>query len=232
MKAVLTVLSVVLMLGSYPKAFAGNTDIDELQSVDRDWSLIKNDKRHNITTYTKWEQGKKYRTFKFSVVYDATLDEVMRVALDYTSFPKWYFRCKESKFLKVNAPYEATYYSLFSGPIGQPDREIIARVEVMPISQKNKSVTLKIESIADAPTANKEAIRASLYQEVLFTPLEDGKVLSTSEGYFDPGGNPPAWASNYVQRNAAYETLLSMQRFIEMQKRVSTTKPIPFKYRD
>lgn len=212
-------------------AHASSSDLRDLQAVEKDvWSVVRDDRRHNIKTYTKWETGKKYRTFRFSIIYKENLDQVIKVALDYASMPKWYFRCKEAKIVKQYSPYEADYFQLFEGPIGQPDREIHGRLKITPASKNNKAVVLLIKSIPDAKPIYQGSVIVDFYQEVSFSTIENNQVLSTSEGYFDPGGDPPAWAANYVQRNAAYESLLSMQRYVRSQAK--NTAPTPFTYKE
>lgn len=215
-------------------SYAAPSDIDELQKIEKNkWSLLRDDQRHNITTYTKWENDKKYRTFKFTVIYDATLDEVMKVALDLSTAKQWYFRLKEAKILRRLSDYSLQYSMLFAGTITEPDREVLATITVTtPASKTNKTVKLTYKSDDTIPLQHKGTVRGSFYQEIEYTPTSDGKVLATSEGYFDPGGNPPAWAANYVQRRAAYETLLSMQRFITLQRQLPTTAPLQIKYKE
>lgn len=212
-------------------AHASSSDLKELQAVEKDvWSLVRDDRRHNIKTYTKWEEGKKYRTFKYSIIYKENLDQVVRIALDYAAMPKWYFRCKEAKIIKQYSPYEADYFQRFAGPIGQPDREIHGRIKITPASKSNKSVVLLLKSRSDAKPIYAGSIMAEFSQEVSYTPIENNQVLSISEGYFDPGEDPPAWMANYIQRNAAYESLLSMQRYVRSQAK--NTEPIPFTYKE
>jgi hypothetical protein len=62
---------------------------------------------------------------------------------------------------------------------------------------------------------------------VRFTPLPGNRVRVEAEGYVDPGGRIPAWASNYVQRAAPYSIMLGMQRMLDTQDFDART-PLPF----
>ena len=44
--------------------YADKEDLESLQKQQNDWYIVKQDNTRNITTYAKFEEGKKIRSFK------------------------------------------------------------------------------------------------------------------------------------------------------------------------
>jgi len=51
-----------------------------------------------------------------------------------------------------------------------------------------------------------------------FTPIGHQKVGVEIEGYIDPNGNVPVWATNYVQRSAPYAIAVGLQRMAKLSE--------------
>ncbi|HEX5361844.1 MAG TPA: hypothetical protein VFW49_12315, partial [Fluviicoccus sp.] len=53
---------------------------------------------------------------------------------------------------------------------------------------------------------------------------------NVSEGFIDPGGSAPDWATNFVQRMAPYQTVLGLQRMIQSEENRNSREVPVFSY--
>jgi hypothetical protein len=227
-------LGLVLMLPLAP-VYAASDDLDELRGgVDAsEWQLVKNDSRRNIQTYSKREDGKRIRSFKVEMLVDAPLETVARVHFDYDNYTRWYFKAKNSKMLKRVSPTEVYYYQVFSAPYGLPDRDVILHNVIEPYTPQKGFLRFNITAVPSFMPEQPSLVRIlAMNMTVTFTPLPNGKTRLESEGYLDPGGFAPAWATNYVQRNAPYAVMLGLQRMALSGDYSDTKAPLQFKYKD
>ena len=59
-------------------------DLDALQQkLTNEWYLVKNDRRHNIKSWVKQEDGKRYRSFKVEAVLQGSMESCVRILLDF-----------------------------------------------------------------------------------------------------------------------------------------------------
>ncbi len=213
-------------------AIAGNEDLDELRASDsNDWQIVKNDAYHHIKTWSKREDGKRIRSFKIDMMMDASIETVARISFDFDSYTRWYFKTKMAKMLKQVSPTEVYYYQVFSAPPGLPDRDVVVHCTIEPYNARRGVFRLHFAAAPDFMPPQPGLVRMlGLNLTTTYTPQPDGKLRLESEGFIDPGGNAPVWATNYVQRNAPYSVMLGLQRVANDPDFNKSTKPIMFKY--
>lgn len=219
---------------SAPAVYAAADDLDELRGDNNasEWQLVKNDIRRNIKTWSKREDGKSIRSFKVEMIVDEPLDTVARIHFDYENYPRWYFKMLRSKMLKQVSPTEVYYYQVFSAPYGLPDRDVVLHNIIEPYSPQKGFLRFNITAVPSFMPEQPSLVRMrAMNMTVTFTPLAGGKTKLESEGYLDPGGAAPSWATNFVQRSAPYSVMLGLQRMAENTDQ-DAKGPIPFKYKE
>jgi hypothetical protein len=212
---------------------AADDDLEDLRGpgVGNEWQLVKNDRLHDIKLYTKRETGKSLRSFRIEYILEGSLDTLSRAAFDLSSYPRWFYQMKSATLLKKVSEREFYYYAVHKAPAGLPDRDAVLRVTIQPYSAKLGYAMHEVVSVPDYLPPKPPLVRmvAENYTVKLF-PLGNNRWRNLSEGYVDPGGYAPDWATNYVQRMAPYQTVLGAQRMVRSPEYARSTEPLPFSY--
>lgn len=218
----------ILMIPSAP-AHADTEDLAELQQrLGNDWVEVRNDRKRNIRTWIKQEDGKRFRSFKVEATLDGSLETYVRVMLDFENYHKWYWEVLESRLLKRVSGTEYYLYFRHRTPHGVPQRDAVLHATVEPQSRTRNQIIMTVRAAPDYLPLRPGLVRMQAEDmTVRFTPLPGNRVKVEAEGYVDPGGNIPAWASNYVQRAAPYSIMVGMQRMLGTYEGENRT-PLPF----
>jgi hypothetical protein len=222
-----------LLIASLPAIALAEKDLDDFRSEasKNEWRLSKSDKLHNIKVYVKNEEGKNIRSFRVEAMLDAPLEVVTRVQSDVDSYTRWYFATLESKLLKKVSDKEFIFYLVHDAPIGMPDRDVVLKATIEPMTAKRPFVVIKMVSIPDFIPARPPFVRMNAENYVVkFTPQGKDKTLLESEGFIDPGGVSPSWAINYIQGKGPYTNMMGMQRMINLPLYRDAKTPLPFTF--
>jgi hypothetical protein len=202
------------------------------EKMVKEWSLIKDDQRHQIKTYSKQEDNRRYRSFKVQGILNGSLEAAARCQFDIENLTAWYMNAIESKLLKRVSDTEYYFYFRLKMPLGVPQRDVVVHAKVQPYSAKTGFLGITYSAEPDFIPAKPGVIRMPAYEtSTKLTPLGADKVEEQLEGYADPGGaGMPTWLINYAQRRAPYANMLGRQRVIT--KCAASDSPIPFKYKE
>jgi hypothetical protein len=227
-KILVMAISSVFLLSALPTH--AEDDLNEFRSqLNNEWQLVKNDRMRNIKTYARLEDGKRYRSFKVEATLEAPIESVARVLLDFEHYTRWFWKTRESKFIRQGSPTEYFLYMVHDAPYGLPDRDTVIKAVIEPQTKNKHYVTLKVTAIPNILPEKPPLVRMIAEEfNVKFTPIADNKVEMVTEGYFDPGGVVPAWAANFVQRSAPYAVMLALQRMTEKDEYLKAKTPLPF----
>ena len=226
------VLFLVGLLATSTTALAVG-DLDELRdSGDKnEWRLHKSDKRHNIQVYVKNEEGQAVRSFRVEAVLEAPVETLARIQFDIDSFPRWYFAVTEAKLLKKISDREYIFYMVHDAPVGTPDRDVILKVTIDPMTKKQPYVFLKFDALPDYLPVRPPFVRMQAENyTVKWTPIDKNTTRIEVDGYVDPGGITPAWAINFVQRTAPYTTMVGLARMLQLPYYRDSKESIGFSY--
>lgn len=226
-------LCLSLMIASVPAIALAERDLDDFraEAARNEWRLSKSDKLHQIKVYVKNEEGKNIRSFRVEAMLDAPLDVVARVQADVDSYIRWYFAVLEVKLLKKVSDKEFIFYMVHDAPIGTPDRDVILKATIEPMTTKKPFVVVKMTSIPDYAPARPPYVRMTAENYVVkLTPQGKDKTLLESEGFIDPGGTAPSWAVNFVQGKGPYTNMMGMQRMINLPQFRDAKTPLPYTF--
>ena len=116
-------------------------------------------------------------------------------------------------------------------PIGTPDRDVILKATIEPMTTKKPFVVVKMTSIPDYAPARPPYVRMTAENYVVkLTPQGKDKTLLESEGFIDPGGTAPSWAVNFVQGKGPYTNMMGMQRMINLPQFRDAKTPLPYTF--
>lgn len=213
-----------------PAAGHAQDDLRELQMpMTADWQLVKEDRVRSIRTFARLEPGRRFRSFKVEAVIPAAPETLARLMLDFDSYARWYWSVRESRLLEQISPTEYYLYLVHNAPYGMPDRDVILHAVVEPQTRQQPFVLLRVKAVPDYMPLQPPLVRMPAEDMTIrFTPLPEDKVRVESDGYVDPGGKVPPWASNFVQRSAPYSIILNIQRMVEKEEYTQGRAPLPF----
>lgn len=221
---------ILLVLAGTVSPALAQEDLRELQLPLSDtWRLVKDDPVRNVRTYARLEPGKRFRSFKVEAVIDAPVTTLARLMLDFDRYPDWYWSVRESRLLKQVSPTEYYLYLVHNAPYGMPDRDVILHASVIPPTPDNPVILLHVRAEPGFLPEQPPLVRMPAEDMTIrFTPLPENRVRIESEGYVDPGGKVPSWASNFVQRSAPYSIIVNIQRMVEKEEYAHGNTPLPF----
>lgn len=235
MKCLINSFILVLLASTGFVHAAGEADLSEFTSsastVDAGWNLVKSDKRHNITTYYKREDNKRFRSFKAEAIYDASFEAAACHQFDMENYPRWFMNIEESRVLKRVSDTELYMYLKLKAPLGVPPRDVPLHVVITPYSSKTGALTISYSAVSDYLPVNPGIVRMAVYEVATrISPLESGKVREETEGYAEPGGAAPVWLVNYLQRQMPYANMLARSRDIPRYENGKI--PCQFRYKE
>lgn len=222
-------LSIIIII-STNLTYAADEDLDflrETKQLSNEWRLIRHDKIRNIKAYDKREAGQRIRSFKVEYDVDASFDDIARVYFDFDNYHRWFYELISAKLITKISPTEFYYYSSHRAPNGLPDRDTIMHSIIEPYNKKRGFARLILKSQPHYLPEQPSLVRVpKMNITVTWTPSEKGRIHGVTEGMVDPGGFSPAWAINYVQRQAPYLTTLAFTRMLK-HPMYSDSKTIP-----
>ncbi|HEX5276320.1 MAG TPA: hypothetical protein VFW42_01485 [Fluviicoccus sp.] len=200
----------------FPAALADGEDVAALQPPQtRQWQLIKDDKPRNIQIYTKREDHERVRSMKAEAEIPASVKDMVGLLLDYERYPQWFWRLKEIRPLKVVSPMEAYVYVVFSPPMGFPDRDVVLHFTAEYLHNGQRAV-VQANSVNDYYPEQPGRVRMPYARmDSKINEIAEGRIYFKGEVIMDPGGKLPVWASNFVQRQGPYLTMLNVLKVLE-----------------
>lgn len=212
------VLSLV-SLANTPQVLADDNDLDELTvQLGNEWRIVKDDTRRGIKAYAKLENDKRFRSFKVEATLNTSIDVIGRVLFDFDNYFKWYWQIKDIQLLKKVSETEHYLYIAHNAPPTIPDRDVILHTIIEPYSSKHPYVIFRVKAMPNYIPPKPPLIRM-LAEDMLLkmTPIGN-KVKLEAEGYVDPNGKEPVWATNFIQRSAPYSIIKGLQYMTTLEQ--------------
>lgn len=210
-------LILILWVGSV-YASSNDNELDYLQQKGQKdvWIQSKNDKRRGIQAWYKQEEGKHTRTFKIEALLKVPMEQTAMALVGGDSWQRWFWECLESKLLKKVSSRESLFYLKVNVPRPFPDRDTVLRAVVEPYSKQTGKLVLRFNALPDYIAKTQGVIRSREFTfKIEITPLSDTSIKLDLEGYVNPGEDLPAWAVNFMMRNAPYSSALGLERYVK-----------------
>lgn len=202
--------------------FADDNDLDYLQykTEKNVWIQSKNDKRLNIQTWYKQEEGKQVRSFKIVANLDLSIEKIAMALVDGNSWQRWFWECVESKIIKENyATGEAIFYVRVKVPRPFPDRDTVMQAKIEPYSTEKGKMILRFKALPNYIADTPNIVRAQEFTfNIELIPINENQTKISLEGYVDPGKGLPAWAVNFMMRKAPYTSAVGLQRYVKISQ--------------
>ncbi len=214
--AIISLLAMGLVAGGTGAQAREDHDLAALQEkVGKDWQLIKQSSKPEIRTWVKREDGRQIRSFRVEASLSGTLEAFVQTAMDADHYDRWHWQILESRTLKRISAQESIVYMKHKAPYSLPDRDVVVRVQVKTLSPGE--AVLSVEALPNYIPATPGVVRMPAENITVKVSVRPGGQLAVeAEGFFDPGGQAPDWAANFVQRSAPFNILLGLQRVLSL----------------
>lgn len=213
--------------------FADDNDLDYLQHKGQtnEWIQSKDDKRRGIRAWYKQEEGKHVRTFKIAATLNVPMEQTAMALVDGNSWQRWFWECLESKSIKEDhSTGESIYYMRVNVPMPFPDRDTVMHAKIEPYSKEKGKIILRFHAMPNYMKDVPKVVRAKEFTfKIELTPVDENKTQLELEGYVDPGKDLPAWAVNFMMRNAPYSSVLGLERYVRV---LGEENKLRFKFRE
>lgn len=178
-----------------------------------DWQQRKD--QDGIKVFTKKRRQPGVISYKWIATIDVEPDRLIRFLADVDRFPEWKDGCSESRLIREEEGGGYLYYVVYDFPFPFRDRYMV--VDVSAYEEDGGKVTiLKSRSADEIEEEGGRMTRITNFWETsrLIRKTETSVEIRT-EGFFDPGGNIPAWLTNMHVDNSPIRTVRNLKNELE-----------------
>ncbi|MBH1969833.1 hypothetical protein FK216_01315 [Moraxellaceae bacterium AER2_44_116] len=194
--------------------FADENDINDFRTpFGTGWQLEKEDRTRQISSHTRQEVGKRFRSFKGEVIVNASMKTMALILFNFDNYPKWFWQVREAHLLQKISPTEFIWYVEHDAPLNLPNRDAILHTVIDPATENKPYATLHINTVKNYLPERQGIVRIQEEElKVKLTPISASNIKIEIQGYVDPSGIVPVWATNLVQKSAPYASALGLKR--------------------
>ncbi len=152
------------------------------QSDSNGWYLYK--RENGISLFSRKVAKSGIKELRSVVTIKTSLNSIVALLYDWDSYPKWNYRCEESKTLKIISETELIHYQSIEAPWPVEDQDFVITIKISQ-DEKTKVVTIKSDNNANyiPPFPNRKRI---MEFEAKWTLLyTKGYSLKTTYSEFD-----------------------------------------------
>jgi hypothetical protein len=157
---------------------------------------------------------------------DATLDNVVAVFDDISSYPHWHHKNTKANLLVKRNVAERYHYQNFTMPFPVSDRDMIIRSQIIRVGEgvkitSNAASTFCDNASIEACTAikkSKNIMITHLKGTHLLTPQKDGGVKLIWQQHAEPAGKIPKWLVNQLLLDVPYATLENLRKRVKLRQ--------------
>ena len=166
----------------------------------------------NIDVYLAKVKGSTVKTFRGVVTVDSSLNSVLSLITDASSYPRWLYKCKSAKMIKFVSYNEVFSHVVTDMPWPLIDRDsIIHSTKTQNVS--TKKVTIRISEQPEMIEKISNRIRITNIKGLWeLTPLQNGRLKILFQMSVDPGGGIPKWLVNSMLIDIPFYTLQNLRR--------------------
>ena len=205
-RRIVSCLTIAILTLAGTGAFAG---------AEGDWTLAKTSEDGAIEVYQR-DNPNGFREFRALTRVRSSLGEIISLFTDVQSMGEWVYRTRDVQRLDLIGEREIYAYTIIDLPWPFLDRDAVLHILVEQDPQ-SYVVTIRIESVVGYHAEHAQRVRMPRVKSTwTVTPMEDGQVEVTFQGYGDPGGNLGSplfrWYVDLTAWEAPLTTLTGLRR--------------------
>lgn len=192
-------LTLILLIITTPTLFAQN------------WNQALS--KEGITVWTRDVSGSDYKEFKSEVIINGTLNNIISIFEDLSTYPKWIHNCIEAEQIQKKGPLHGIRYTAIKSPWPITDRDVVFEYTVLQ-SKSSKIISIKLNSIKGLVPDRGRVRITQMISNYTLTPLTKNLTKITYQSHNNPAGNiPPSLANKSFTENP-YHTLFKLRQLI------------------
>ena len=178
--------------------------------AENPWYLEREE--DNIEVFIAKIRGSAVKTFRGVVTVDSSLNSVLSVIADASSYPRWLYNCRSAKMIKFVSYNEVYSHVVTNMPWPTVDRDSIIH-STKTQNASTKKVTIKIVGKPQMLGKLPNTIRITdIKGQWQLTPLKNGRLKILYQMSVDPGGSIPKWLVNSMLIDIPFYTLNNLRR--------------------
>jgi hypothetical protein len=176
------------------------------------WHMVK--QANNIKVFTSNVPDYPVKGIRAEVIFDAPVENVLKVAMNVNHYPNWIYKCKKSVLVKQVSKQEVIYYHITDAPWPVDDRD---QYSVTKLSKHTDgSYWMHSHTLPNYGSEVDGNVRVKTGKATWhFITLPNGQTKGEYELFFDPAGHIPSWIINLFIAEGPYVTMLNMQREVK-----------------
>ena len=177
------------------------------------WSLKKDER--GVAVYTRRMNNEKYKEIRVKCVFNASVDELLKILQDVNHHKDWVYKTIKSYLLSCKNRDTLVYYSEISVPWPASNRDAVVQLAVARDSL-NKNYKIEVKSFPNLIPVKSNIIRVpySLASYNIIA-LPNNRISIDYILRVDPGGSLPAWLVNYTATIGPYNTFVKLKEMVE-----------------
>jgi hypothetical protein len=178
------------------------------------WELVEDD--DGIKVWSLQIPGQDLPGFRGITTMKASIDELLKVMLDFSSHTEWMWRSRESKLVKQITETRGILYNRIHAPWPVKDRDLVLDTDYR-FTPDHKALTIRFTNTKDdALPVRKGIVRVPRINGFYRFWTEDGKTTNVLyQVEVDIGGNVPDFAARRYARKLPFNTLESLRERVE-----------------
>ena len=187
----------------------------------------KQSAQNNVEIYTQNIPGSEFVLFRGTAVFNSTMDSVLAVVFDSSSYVDWLYQCKESDLINEINFTERYQYQVIHVPFPFADRDMIVYSKLQHDVGTGEIIISFYSSsdyCIDKNTPICKRINSSRYvriQKIIgsyyLQNVEQG-IKMTWIQHTEPGGELPGWLVNLYVVETPFQSLLKLAEKLKEEK--------------
>ncbi len=174
------------------------------------WYLEKEE--DNIQVFIAETKGSLVKSFRGVVTVNSSLDSVLSVIADVSSYPRWLHNCRSAKTIKRVGENETFNHIITDMPWPVVDRDSIVH-SIKTQNDSTNQVTIKFAAKPEMLNKLPKTVRITdMHGLWELTPLQNANLKILYQMSVDPGGSIPKWLVNSLVVDIPFNTLNNLRR--------------------
>ncbi len=175
-----------------------------------EWEVRQN--KDGILIESRKAEGSRYEEFRANTRATANIAGVIALLRDTDAYPRWVFRCQESRTIEEISSTERTFYQVTDLPFPARSRDVIfhAKVSYHPDDTVQIRITARPEVLAETGHVRIREAHGSY----LLEPVGETQTNVTWRLHVDPAGALPSWLVNGMLTDLPYKSLKALRELV------------------
>jgi hypothetical protein len=179
------------------------------------WELDKS--KDGIKVYTRNKENSDFISFKAVITVDASIDELLKILKNTTSYTKWYGYTKTATLLKREKNIQYNYVeTIFPWPFR--NRDMVYKMSIFKFNKD--SIKISLEGIPNYEQEKKGIVRMKKAEGYISLEHSGNKTEVIYVLHSEPGDNIPAWMANNSIAKLPFKTLSGLRKVLKNKSEV------------